>query len=276
MVDALQNFMTTMTDTILQQVTEQVKKTIEVVTSARPLPTFDYVPTTGCESSHRHAPASSLHQSDKVREIVCILMEVKGHPMLRKSQPMTTASKPHNARKHSAITDGYAEGITWAAGKAQLRGAQEALTAEQGSRVMVSTMMFDGCEGPHFTSPHNNLLVVQLKVASALVRQIFINTGSSIDIIISLNIVEGKLPPGTPHLRLWRRRSEPHRNDLTLTMDKNKAGNLEVDFLMVDVPTAYNIVLGWLTLHNMTVALGNFKGPNAQPVSATLLASDCW
>ena len=60
-MDALKNFMATMTDTIIQQVTEQVKKTIDVVNSARPLPTFDYVPTAGRESSHRHAPARLLH-----------------------------------------------------------------------------------------------------------------------------------------------------------------------------------------------------------------------
>jgi len=59
-VDALKNFMTTMSDTFLQQVTEQVKKTREVVHSMSLLPTFDYVPTTGCEPSHRHALAESL------------------------------------------------------------------------------------------------------------------------------------------------------------------------------------------------------------------------
>ena len=47
-VDVLKNLMSTMTDTILQQLTEQVKKTMEVVNSARPLPTSDYVPIAGC------------------------------------------------------------------------------------------------------------------------------------------------------------------------------------------------------------------------------------
>ncbi|KAJ8446283.1 hypothetical protein Cgig2_005814 [Carnegiea gigantea] len=55
--------------------------------------------------------------------------------------------------------------------------------AEQESRVMVPTMVFNGREGPHFTSPHNDPLAVELKVASALVRWILINTGSSVNII---------------------------------------------------------------------------------------------
>ena len=68
-VGALKNFMTTMTDTILQQVTEQVKKTMEVMGSMRPLPAFDYVPTSRYKLSHRRTPAKSLCRSDEVREI---------------------------------------------------------------------------------------------------------------------------------------------------------------------------------------------------------------
>ncbi|KAJ8434334.1 hypothetical protein Cgig2_010951 [Carnegiea gigantea] len=69
MLDALKNLMSTMTDIITQQVIEQVKKAIEAANSARPLPHFDYVPTTGCEPFHRHVPVVSHHHSDKVREI---------------------------------------------------------------------------------------------------------------------------------------------------------------------------------------------------------------
>ena len=60
-MDVLKTLMSTMTDTILQQITEQVKQTMETVNSARPLPTFDYVPTAGCEQSHRHAFVGSHH-----------------------------------------------------------------------------------------------------------------------------------------------------------------------------------------------------------------------
>ena len=69
----------------------------------------------------------------------------------------------------ATITGRYAEGIARSAWKAQLQGAQQGLTAKQGSRVTVPTIVFDGCEGPYFTSPHNGPLVVELKVASAIV-----------------------------------------------------------------------------------------------------------
>jgi len=68
-VDALENLRSTITDTIMQQVTEQVNKAMEVASSARPLPHFDYVPTTGYKLSHRHVPIMSHCQSDQVREV---------------------------------------------------------------------------------------------------------------------------------------------------------------------------------------------------------------
>ncbi|KAJ8428181.1 hypothetical protein Cgig2_015622 [Carnegiea gigantea] len=44
---------------------------------------------------------------------------------------------------------------------------------------------------------------------------------------------------------------------------RSKARNLEVDFLVVDVPTAYNVILGRLTLHKVKAiiaSVGKFLG----------------
>ncbi|KAJ8426991.1 hypothetical protein Cgig2_033849 [Carnegiea gigantea] len=60
--------MSAMTDTIMQQVTEQVKKAMEAASSPRPLPHFDYMPNTGCQPSHRHTLELSHHHSDGLRE----------------------------------------------------------------------------------------------------------------------------------------------------------------------------------------------------------------
>jgi len=83
----------------------------------------------------------------------------------------------------AAIVGGYAEGMTWLAWKAQLIGAQQVLIAKQGARVTVPIMMFGGREAPCFASPHNDPSVVEMKVASVIVRRILIDTGSSMDII---------------------------------------------------------------------------------------------
>jgi len=67
-MDALMNFMFTMNGTFTQQVIEQVRRVIEVTTSARPTSHFDYVPTADCEPSHRHIPIVSHHYGDEGTE----------------------------------------------------------------------------------------------------------------------------------------------------------------------------------------------------------------
>ncbi|KAJ8424033.1 hypothetical protein Cgig2_017720 [Carnegiea gigantea] len=125
-----------MTDTILSQVTDQVKKAIGAANFARPPPIFDYVPTTGCGPSHRHVPIRSCHHSDEVRERLCPnglhaicysfpaycleqTSKLEGKPLegdtllsitrprsvlaallQGRPQPMTTAARPHNTRKY--------------------------------------------------------------------------------------------------------------------------------------------------------------------------------
>ncbi|KAJ8433976.1 LOW QUALITY PROTEIN: hypothetical protein Cgig2_024681 [Carnegiea gigantea] len=285
-MDALKNFMTTITDTILQQ----VKKTTEAVNSARPLPTF--VRTQGCDLSHRHASAMSLRPSDEMRETTRLgrdgrsqarnhdrsmradaLFKNKYKPQgLRKEVPRgdvlpTTlqlgsthaapltrsegASDAEEAIAHNhdsyttqrtevlpqeeecsteivaTITGGYAVGITRSAWKAQLRGAQQVLMAKQGMRR------------PVFYFTHNNPLVVELKVASAFIRRSLIDTRSSVDI---------------------RRRSESHRNDPTYTMIPGQDQSREPgDFLVVDLPTAYNVILRRPTLHKFEADDGSVE-----------------
>ncbi|KAJ8440278.1 hypothetical protein Cgig2_031592 [Carnegiea gigantea] len=54
---------------------------------------------------------------------------------------------------------------------------------EAGEQCHGSTLVFDSSEGPYFCSSHTDPLVVDLKVANALVRRILIDIGSSVDII---------------------------------------------------------------------------------------------
>jgi len=39
---------------------------------------------------------------------------------------------------------------------------------------------------------------------------------------------------------------------------KLKAKNLEVDFLAVDIPTAYNVILGRQTLHKVNAVIAQY------------------
>ncbi|KAJ8430594.1 hypothetical protein Cgig2_001679 [Carnegiea gigantea] len=60
--------MSTVTGSIIQQVSKQVKKAVEPTSSARPLPCFEYMSATGCEPSHRHSLVVFHRHGEGMRE----------------------------------------------------------------------------------------------------------------------------------------------------------------------------------------------------------------
>ena len=167
----------------------------------------------------------------------------------------------------ATITRGCAEGMTRSVCKARLRGVQQVLTTEQGPCITVPTMVFGGKEAPRFTSPHNNPLVVEKKIALAIVQRILIDTRSSVD-IITWDCLKKLMHPGhnivpLVHPILGFRGQEVNPTGMIRLPlrcgDKLKARNLEVDFLVIDVPTAYNVILGRPTLHKVKATSSNFN-----------------
>ena len=144
---------------------------------------------------------------------------------------------------------------------------QQVLTVEQGSQVTVPTMVFRGGEGLHFTFPHNDLLVVKMKVASAIVCQILIDTGSSVDIIIGdcskkLKYLRREIVPPIHPISGFGGQEVNPTGIICLPLhfgDKTKARKLEVDFLVVDVPMAYNVILGRPTLHKVKAIIASYQ-----------------
>ncbi|KAJ8426753.1 LOW QUALITY PROTEIN: hypothetical protein Cgig2_029422 [Carnegiea gigantea] len=128
----------------------------------------------------------------------------------------------------ATIAGGYAEGITRSAWKPQLRSAQE------GPCVTAPTMVFGGKEAPRCASPHNDPLVVEMK--NYLKKLGTPNMTSSP--WCTLSWASEVNPIGMIRL--------PVRFD-----NKLRSKNLEVDFLVVDVPTAYSVILGHPTLHGV-------------------------
>ena len=63
--------MSTMINTIMQQVSEQVKRVMKATHSVRPLHQFNYVLTTGCELSYMYVAMGSHRHSGEVREAAC-------------------------------------------------------------------------------------------------------------------------------------------------------------------------------------------------------------
>ncbi|KAJ8441282.1 hypothetical protein Cgig2_013697 [Carnegiea gigantea] len=130
---------------------------------------------------------------------------------------------------------------------------QLVLTTEQGPHTTVPAMMFGRKEASRFTSPHNDPLVVEIKIVSAIVQRILIDTCSD-DCLKKLTHPRRDIVPLVhPILGFGRQEVNP-TGMIRLPIrfgDKLRSKNLEVDFLVVDVPTAYNVILGSPTLHKL-------------------------
>ncbi|KAJ8433819.1 hypothetical protein Cgig2_017889 [Carnegiea gigantea] len=140
---------------------------------------------------HRHlaksATTSTMKALHELADKGKIDRFLKSGPRFLRKEREPTRPEPRDEECSTeivvTIASRFAEGITQSAWKAQLRGAQLVLNAERGSHVTVPTMVFSGEQGAHFTSSHNDPLVVEIKVASAIIRRILIDTGSFVDII---------------------------------------------------------------------------------------------
>ncbi|KAJ8420958.1 hypothetical protein Cgig2_001994 [Carnegiea gigantea] len=232
----LKNLISTMTNTVMQQVTEQVK----AANSARPLPTFDYVPTLVYKPSHRHAP-------------------VKEHLILKKPQPMTTAPKPDNDQKYCEFHEQNGHTIAECTELRKDRNSFEGNVSPDdkslrrrsavGSHGRTREPRYGpGNDGqcPRSTNPdqyqelsgyHHMGLFKKLK---HLGREI-------------VPLVHHILGVGRPEVNLTEMICLPLRFG-----DKAKARNIEADFLVVDVRTAYNVILGWLTLHKVKAVIASY------------------
>ncbi|KAJ8438938.1 LOW QUALITY PROTEIN: hypothetical protein Cgig2_012833 [Carnegiea gigantea] len=96
-----------------------------------------------------------------------------------------------------------------------------------------------------------------MKRASAIVHRILIDTGSSVDIIIwdylkKFTHLECDIVPLVHPILGFDGQEVNPTGMIRLSVrfgDKLKSKNLKVDFLVVDVPTAYNVILGRPTRH---------------------------
>ncbi|KAJ8447439.1 LOW QUALITY PROTEIN: hypothetical protein Cgig2_019433 [Carnegiea gigantea] len=206
---------------------------MEAANSARPLPHFNYIPTHGGNPSHQLErvdarcwdPLAAPRRGPRPNQQL----------LPRLKQP-TPGGPPTMRNKNRPL--GLGE-----------RSRKCAASAHRGAGTL-----FDGAhngvwgkEAPQFACLHNDPLVVEMKIASAIVRRILVDAGSSVD-IITWNCLKKLAAPWTRHRPLGAPYPGLRWSGMRFG-DKTKSKNLEVDFLVVDVLTAYNVILRRLTLH---------------------------
>ncbi|KAJ8422477.1 hypothetical protein Cgig2_016079 [Carnegiea gigantea] len=139
------------------------------------------------------------------------------------------------------IARGYAEGISCTVWKARIRGTQQVMNIEQGAPVNIPIITFNESKRRPVMALFDDPVVIELKVASALVCIILIDTRNSADIITWECLQKLKYPGGdiTP-LGL----DGQMVNTIRIIWPPLQFGNkvkyksLKVNFLVVDVPTA--------------------------------------
>ncbi|KAJ8434593.1 hypothetical protein Cgig2_025019 [Carnegiea gigantea] len=256
MVDTLKNFMSSMTDTIKQQVSEQVKKAVEATSSVRPLPRFEFVPL--------HAPMVSHHHSEGMKEATHadrndqsraenLDQSISPRPYTAAARAMDGQQSQPRPQRRTQSTPEELPGSRSRSRPGGLRGRPQGNDEPQNVAPTVTNSLTTAeCQELRKAIPepaYKGQVNLFLKRGGCFLRE--------------------EHEPG------W---AEPQDEECSTEMvdtiaggyvltveegiqvplcfgDKAKARTLEVDFLVVNVPTTYNIILRRPTLHKVEVVI---------------------
>jgi len=105
-----------------------------------------------------------------------------------------------------------------------------------------------------------------MKITSAIMRRILVDTSSSVDVItwdcLKKLVYAGRdiVPMANPILGFGGQEIYPAGKIYLLVHfgDKTKFKSLKIDFLVVDLPTAYNVIIGRPTLHQVRAVVAPY------------------
>ena len=170
-------------------------------------------------------------------------------------QPTTEHQQPLG--EIHVISGGFAGGgESSSARKAHLRSIRsgEVIEVQEVSKlprldtaITFSDSDVEGCE-----HPHDDPLVIKAVVANKTIHRVLVDNGSSADIIFAsafdkMSIGKGKLEPASIHLRGFSEEKVLPLGSIQLVLtlgDPQCQATTTVKFLIVDAPSAYNVLLG--------------------------------
>ncbi|KAJ8439621.1 hypothetical protein Cgig2_020997 [Carnegiea gigantea] len=111
-----------------------------------------------------------------------------------------------------------------------MHGTQQVMTTERGTTINIPTMTLSGVNGRCLITPHDPALIYPGRGITPIVHLIVGFEGTD---------------------------CEPDRDDMLAIAiwGKSKSMKLEMDFLVLDVPTAYNAIIEQSTFHNVKAVL---------------------
>ena len=155
------------------------------------------------------------------------------------------------------ISGGFAGGgESSSARKAHLRSIRsgEVIEVQVVSKLprLVTTITFSDSDLEGCQHPHDDPLVIRAIVANKTIHRVLVDNGSSTDIIFSsafnkMGIGREKLEPVSTHLRGFSREKVLPLGSIQLVLTLGGPpcqATMTIRFLIVDAPSAYNVLLG--------------------------------
>jgi hypothetical protein len=168
------------------------------------------------------------------------------------------------------IVEGLASGgISRSSRKAYVQQAHNILVTQRPQKNMkmddqIITFSEDDARGIH--QPHNDALVVTMTIVEFITRRVLINNGSSADIIYlpayrQIKIDRKRLRPiNIPLMRFMGDKVKPS-GVVSLMIEAStypKQVRASVEFLVVDCPSAYNVIIGRPTLNKLRAVTSTY------------------
>ncbi|XP_062104496.1 uncharacterized protein LOC133815702 [Humulus lupulus] len=175
-----------------------------------------------------------------------------------RSQKSPTPDRPPTKKVVNCITGGSeVSGITYSAAKRHARSTTsgEVLHSTNTNIDPNLVISFTSTEATDLLNPHHDALVISINVANCLVKRVLIDNGSSTNILF-LNALQGM---GIDESNITRCStmlvgfSGEHKSSIgEIDLPVYAEGvNICVKFLVLECPSAYNIILGRPWIHDM-------------------------
>ncbi|KAL2945225.1 Urocanate hydratase [Bienertia sinuspersici] len=141
------------------------------------------------------------------------------------------------------------------------------LDVEEGKKPPCPAMVFNSDTMRSMQFPHDDPLVVEVKVANLVARRVLVDSGSSayimtLDCLKELKIGTDNLAQlQKPLVRFGGQATYPEGTiNLPMKMGpKGNGRNLMVNFVVVDIPLPYNVILGRPLLNRVKAAISTYQ-----------------